>query len=231
MEDTAVPTAAMEATSEQPEEAPIPLPQGDEALSVLEALLFSTTEPLKMESLMMLTGGIPREELQGHLVELSARYEARNSGLMLLEAAGGYQLATKPTVADWVLQLHKHRKKNPITPALLETLAIVAYKQPVARSEVEAIRGVDCSGVLRALQDSDLVEVVGRREVAGRPAIYGTTQMFLKTFGLRSLDELPQSEDMARLFGAATAAPPDLFEDGPAGDSATSETGPPPTEP
>jgi segregation and condensation protein B len=119
-----------------------------------------------------------------------------------MEVAGGYQLATRVGVADWVLALHKHRRKNPLSPAVMETLAIVAYKQPLVKAEIEAIRGVDCGGVLRSLQDAGLVEVVGQKETVGRPSLYGTSENFLKTFGLRNLEELPSLSDLQKILTA-----------------------------
>lgn len=173
------------------EDGALPIPRDEEVFAAIEALLFAAHHPITVAQMREYTGGLAEEQIVAAMAALRTRYEQRSCGLMILEVSGGFQLATKPAMADWVLAMHKHRRKNPITPALLETLAIVAYKQPVARSEIEAIRGVDCGGVLRALQDSDLIEVVGRKEVPGRPAIYGTSETFLKTFGLRTLDELP----------------------------------------
>lgn len=186
----------------EPEEPVVPRPNPEELPAVLEALLFATTRPLSIKQLVALTGGTGADDLRRTLDELRARYEHEASGLMVMEVAGGYQLATRPAVADWVLALHKHRRKNPISPAVLETLAIVAYKQPIVRAEIESIRGVDCGGVLRALQDAGLVEVVGQKEVPGRPSLYGTTQMFLKTFGLRDLKELPSLSDLQNVLTA-----------------------------
>lgn len=198
-----------EAVGSEPE---IPQPRPEELPSVVEALLFATTQPLSLKRLSTLTGGTPTDLIEAALGDLRERYEGRMSGLMLMEVAGGFQLATRPQVADWVLALHKHRRKNPISPALLETLAIVAYKQPIVRAEVESIRGVDCGGVMRALQDAGLVEVVGQKEVPGRPSLYGTTENFLKTFGLRDLRELPSLQDLQNIL-AAKMQPPKGTED------------------
>lgn len=188
---------------EEAEGEKLPMPHAEELPSVVEALLFAATQPLSLKRLGVLTGGVPEAELSDALDIVRERCEKRESGLMLMEVAGGFQLATKPEVADWVLALHKHRRKNPISPALMETLAIVAYKQPIVRAEVEAIRGVDCGGVMRALLDSGLVEVVGQKEVPGRPSLYGTTPAFLKTFGLRDLRELPSLKDLQSVLTAS----------------------------
>jgi len=184
------------------DEERIPRPTDEELPSVLEALLFATTTPLSVKRLSMLTGDTPEDLIVAALGDLKARHEKPGSGLAAIEVAGGWQLATRREVADWVLALHKHRRKNPISPAVLETLAIVAYKQPLVRSEIEAIRGVDCGGVMRALLDSGLVEVLGHKEVPGRPSLYGTTELFLKTFGLKNLEELPSLSDLQRILTA-----------------------------
>ena len=183
------------------EDAPPPPPMGERRLAVLEALLFSAAAPLHLDQLALLLA-LPQESIREALEELQRNYAAPDSGLALMEVAGGFQLATRPDVSEWIYRLHGHRRRSPITPALLETLAIVAYKQPVARADIEAIRGVDCGGVMRSLQDAGLAEIVGRKEVPGRPALYGTTDVFLKTFGLRSLEDLPSTSDISKALTA-----------------------------
>lgn len=167
------------------------VPRGAEIVSVLEAILFSATQPLNAKRLSVLMNGVPEEEVADALDFLREKYAQPSSGLTIMDVAGGWQVATRPEVADWVLRLHRHRKRNPLTPSLLECLAIIAYKQPITRADVEAIRGVDCGTALRSLQDAGLCEAVGRKEVVGRPPLYGTTELFLKVFGLRALEELP----------------------------------------
>ena len=173
----------------------LPVPRAEEVLAAVEALLFSATTPLTPERIGILLNGVPVLEVEGALIGLRERYALSTSGLMLMEVGGGLQLATKAELADWVLRLHKHRKRNPLTPSLLESLAIIAYKQPLTRADIEIIRGVDCGTALRSLQDSGLVEVIGRKEVVGRPPLYGTTELFLKTFGLKDLEELPSLQE------------------------------------
>lgn len=193
-------------------------PRGVEVIAALEALLFATTEPRTVAQLGALMNGVSDADVRAGLDQLRSRYEAPGCGLSVIEVAGGFVLATKPEVADWVLRLHRHRKKAGLSPALMETLSIVAYKQPLTKAEIEAIRGVDCGAVLRALQEADLIEVVGRREVAGRPSLYGTTTGFLKVFGLPSLDDLPSLADLRTALAnapSAAAAPP--AADAPAG--------------
>ena len=201
------PEVAAEQHAPAAEEAPIPQPTAEELPAVLEALLFAATTPLTVARLVALTGDTPQELVEAALADLRDAFDRRRSGLAIMEVAGGFQMATRPEVSDWVLALHKHRKKNPLTPALLETLAIVAYKQPLVRAEIEAIRGVDCGGVLRALQDAGLLEVVGQKEAPGRPSLYGTTELFLKTFGLRGLAELPSLTDLNAILQAPMKRP------------------------
>jgi segregation and condensation protein B len=216
------------APGEPPEDDPdaldpaLPVPRGEEVLAVVEGLLFATTSPLSVERLSVLTNGVPVEEIRHAIDLLRERYAPARHGLFLMEVAGGWQIATKPEIADWVLRLHRHRKKSALSPSLLESLAIIAYKQPITRAEVEAIRGVDCGTALRALQDAGLVEIVGRKEVAGRPPLYGTTELFLKTFGLKSLEELPTA-GMLQPTAPAPEAPA-----APAPDTAPIPEAPPP---
>lgn len=205
--EPAKPPEADAAPAPAAEEAPIPRPSDEELPAVLEALLFASTAPLPIGRLSTLTGGVEKELLEAALADLRDAYDRRRSGLAVMEVAGGHQIATRPECADWVLALHKHRRKNPLTPALMETLAIVAYKQPIVRAEIEAIRGVDCGGVMRALQDSGLVEVVGQKEVPGRPSLYGTTEQFLKAFGLRGLGELPSLSELNAVLKAPMKRP------------------------
>ena len=116
--------------------------------------------------------------------------------------AGGYQMATRSSYSEWVLMLHKNRKRPALSPAALETLAIVAYKQPITRAEIESIRGVDSSGISRMLLEMEFIKVTGHKEIIGRPRLYGTTRKFLKAFGLNSLNDLPSISELKKQFGA-----------------------------
>ncbi len=187
----------------------LPPPEGEARLAVVEALLFSAAAPLHPDQLATLTG-LHVDDVHATFAGLRDKYGRGDSGLALMEVAGGFQIATRGSVSEWVFRLHGHRRRSPITPALLETLAIVAYKQPVTRAEIEAIRGVDCGAVMRSLLDAGLAEIVGRKEVPGRPALYGTTDVFLKTFGLRSLEDLPAPGGLApRPTEESAPRPPD----------------------
>lgn len=162
-----------------------------EARSVLEGYLFSCNEPLSLQRLSRLMNNLHPRTLQGLLTELQLEYENRPGALQIVEIAGGYQMATRSNIAPWMFRLHKHRKRSNLSPATLETLAIVAYKQPVTKGDIEAIRGVESSAPLRTLQDLNLIESRARREVIGRPQLFNTTDQFLKTFGLKSLNDMP----------------------------------------
>ncbi len=180
----------------------LPMPRGDEVVAALEAILFATTQPLNVRRLSVLMNGVPETEVRDAMAALHERYSQPASGLVLMEVAGGWQVATRPEVADWVMRLHKHRRRGGLSASLLETLAIVAYKQPITRADIEAIRGVDCSAAIRSLQDAGLVEVVGRKETVGRPPLYGTTEGFLKTFGLNDLEQLPSVGELRSVLEA-----------------------------
>jgi len=172
-----------------------------EAKAVVECLLFATTDPLSLKQIREIVSPINMTELRLLLVELQNEYDSRGSGLQIVEVAGGYQMATRPRYADWLEAICRRKHKTGFSVAMLETLAIIAYRQPIVRAEVDAIRGVDSSGVIHALQELDLIEAVGQKQVPGRPYLYGTTKTFLKHFGLRSLSELPSIESLRERFG------------------------------
>jgi segregation and condensation protein B len=171
-----------------------------EAKAILECALFTTNDALPLPRLSKLLSNMDSKTLRALIQELQHEYEARQSGLQIVEVAGGYQLATRPGLAPWILRLHHHRTRNPLTPAALETIAIIAYKQPITRAETEAIRGVDSSGIIRNLVELGLVEVVGKKDVVGYPMLYGTTNLFLKTFGLKCLSDLPSIQELKEMF-------------------------------
>ncbi len=181
-------------------DAELPTPKGEEIVAVTEAILFASPDPLPPKEISKFLNGVELDEIKDALLILSERYMKPGCGLILQEIAGGFQIATKPEMADYLFRQHSHRKRNPLTPAMMETLAIVAYKQPVVRSEIESLRGVDCGNILRALQDAQLIEVVGRKESLGRPPLYGTTEDFLRLFGLKSLENLPALSEFKSLF-------------------------------
>jgi segregation and condensation protein B len=177
---------------------------------VVEALLFSAQKPLSARELVTAIKGaggadelIPNEfsrvtaaELAAALEQLKIEYIEQNRAFQLVEKAEGWQLVSDPAYAPWVRQLFPAAKPARLTPPSLETLAIVAYRQPITRADVEAVRGVAVDGVLQSLMERGLVKIAGRAEVPGRPLLYETTQFFLEHFGLRDLDELPNAEEL-----------------------------------
>ena len=174
-----------------------------ELKSAIECLLFTTPHPLNLPKLRAIIGRIDMKTLRGIVLQLQAEYVARGSGVQILENAEGFQMCTRPEYANVILRLHRQRKKNPLTVTALETLAIIAYKQPITRAEIEMIRGVETSGVIRNLLDMGMLRVVGRKEVIGRPQLYGTTSLFLTTFGLKSIHDLPAIQDLRRRYAAS----------------------------
>src|SRR5579864_1676184 len=159
---------------------------------ILEALLFITEQPISLKMLESLFDPpVPREELQGLLTALSEEYEQRGSALEVREIAGGWQFSSRPEFAPWIRKLFKDRLTYRLSTSAMETLSIVAYKQPITRSEIEEIRGVEVSAVLDTLAERRLVRIAGRKETVGRPLLYSTTPDFLKAFSLKGLDGLP----------------------------------------
>ena len=165
-------------------------------LGILESVLFACGEPITLGRLSEVIAGPTRGELRATLAALTERAERERRGVRLVEVAGGYQFRTAAEHSEWVRRLFQQRPWR-LTRATLETLAIVAYKQPITRAEIEAIRGVDVDSVLASLLGRKLVKIVGRKEVIGRPLLYGTTRQFLEVFGLRDLAALPALAEVA----------------------------------
>jgi segregation and condensation protein B len=163
-------------------------------MPLVEALLFLTEEPLPPEKIAEITG-VSTKEVRHVLDELQRSYSADSHGLQVVEIAKGYQLATKPEVAPIVEKLFKGESRYTLSQAALETLAIVAYRQPVTRVDIEAIRGVKVDGVMETLLKRRFVRTCGRKDAPGRPILYATTREFLKYFGLKDLSELPVSSE------------------------------------
>jgi segregation and condensation protein B len=163
--------------------------------NILESLLFVAEEALSVERLKKLIGQAETAEIHQALSELQADYESRQGGFYLAEVAGGFQFRTRPAYTAWIRRLIDPKPVR-LSKAALETLAIIAYKQPVIRTDVEHIRGVDCGGVLRQLLERKLIRVLGRKEIAGRPLIYTTTKRFLETFDLKDLKDLPTPKEI-----------------------------------
>ena len=164
--------------------------------AVLEALLFATDEPLAPKRLSALLEEASPSEIRAALEELRADCEKEGRGLRVAEVAGGFRLLTRPELDPWVARLAARTGRTRLSQAALETLAIVAYRQPVTRIDLEEIRGVNVEAVLRTRIERDLVTIVGRDEGMGRPLLYGTTDAFLAYFGLSSLRDLPRRDEL-----------------------------------
>ena len=165
---------------------------------IIESLLFVAEEPLTVDKIKRVTAHAETKEIKDALAALSAEYEARPGGFYLDEVAGGFQIRTRPEYNEWIRKLIRPRPLR-LSKAALETLVIIAYKQPIIRSDIEHLRGVDCGGVLRVLLERKLIRVLGRREIAGRPLIYATTKHFLEVFDLKNLKDLPTPREIEEL--------------------------------
>lgn len=168
-----------------------PADEQEAKLTRLEAVLFLSREPISTRKLANVAKLADGTEARTLLKMLARRYEERASAMQVVEVAGGVQLFTRPVVADWIRRLHGESEEIRLSPPAMETLAVVAFRQPVVRAEIEAIRGVQCGEILRVLMERDLLRIVGRSEELGRPFLYGTTKKFLQVFGLRRLEQLP----------------------------------------
>jgi segregation and condensation protein B len=168
---------------------------------IVEALIFASPEPLTPKTLFKLLEGEPREDVEAALASLKADYD-RPGGLRIVEVAGGYQVVTRPELHEWVRKLFHERTTQKLSVQALETLAVIAYKQPVTAPEIAEIRGVSSSGgVLSTLVERHLIKTVGRKPVVGRPFMYATTREFLDRFGLNDISDLPKVEEMSDALG------------------------------
>jgi len=165
--------------------------------AVLEAVLFASDEPLTVIRLSNIvdTGS---KQIKDHIKNLNEKYKQNNSAFRIDQIAGGYQMLTLPAYNTWLKKLLRTRSDSKLSPAALETLAIISYKQPIIRADIEAIRGVAAGEMIRSLMYKGLVKIVGRAEVLGRPMLYGTTKKFLEIFGLNSLKDLPKIEELKK---------------------------------
>jgi segregation and condensation protein B len=170
----------------------------DATLALLEAVLLIADEPLPIRKLVQVTGLPDSATVRISLNRLQELYDADGSAFELEELAGGFQLMTRPEYHRWLVSLKRSQQELRLTGASRETLAIVAYRQPIMRADIEAIRGVHCGETLRLLMEKGLVKIVGRHDSLGRPVLYGTTKRFLQMFGLKSLKELPNAEHLQR---------------------------------
>jgi segregation and condensation protein B len=165
--------------------------------SVIEAVLFASDEPLSEARLAGIVE-MNAKQIRQHTETLNEKYRANNCAFRIEQIAGGYQMLTLSQYNHWLKKLHRARSDSKLSPAALETLAIIAYKQPVMRADIEAIRGVAAGEMIRGLMYKGLAKIVGRAEVLGRPMLYGTTRKFLEVFGLNSLKDLPKIEELKK---------------------------------
>ena len=164
---------------------------------IVEAVLFASETPLTAEEIARAGEGLDRAAVESAIETLRMEYEREERAIQIYRLGDGYQLLTRPEYAPYLERFDSIPKMSRLSQAALETLAVVVYRQPVSRIEIDEIRGVNTGPVLRTLQERGLIEVVGRAEGLGRPLLYGTTQQFLEHFGLRSLEDLPRPDDLA----------------------------------
>ncbi len=192
--------ASVDAPMEAVDEADLRRPV-DELKAIVEAMVFASPEPLTPKALLKLLDSEPKEDVLEALEALKADYEQRTGGLQLVEVAGGFQIVTRHDLHEWVRRLFHERSTQKLSVQALESLAVIAYRQPITALEVTEIRGVSASGVLNTLLERHLIKIVGRKQVVGRPFMYATTKEFLIRFGLKDLSDLPRVEDMAESLG------------------------------
>lgn len=165
-------------------------------VQIVEALLFASDAPLKAEEIARADQALDEDTVEAAIEELRAEYDELKRAFQIYEMAGGYQILTRPEFAPYLERFDTVPRPARLSGPALETLAIIAYRQPISRVEIEYIRGVSSAGVLRTLLDRELIHIVGREEGLGRPLLYGTTRRFLEHFGFRSLDDLPRTEEL-----------------------------------
>ncbi len=165
--------------------------------SVVEAILFATDSPLPANKVSGILGVGTVRDVKKHIASLNEKYERDGASFRIEQVAGGFQMLTLPAYNNWLSKLFRVRRETKLSGAALETLAVVAYKQPALRADIEAVRGVAVGDIINRLREMGLVKIVGRAEVVGRPLLYGTTKKFLEVFGLASLDDLPEVDALA----------------------------------
>ena len=184
-------------------------------IDVVEALLFASDTPVEVGRIQEVLDLGSEAEARALVEDLKARYEAEERGLQIVEVGGGFRMVTRPEVAPWLVRLAKSRTRSRLSRSALETLAIVAYRQPVSRPEIDVVRGVNSDAVLESLLDRRLIRIAGRKDAPGRPFLYETTREFLVAFGLRDLSELPQVEgDLPQPATTQEGQPPAVIVSG-----------------
>ena len=168
----------------------------EEIKPIVESLIFAAEEPITLRKLIDIIEGADSAQIQESITQLKNDYDMQGRSFQIEEVAGGYQLFTKPEYYEWIAKLRKKSGETKLSQAALETLAIIAYKQPILRANLESIRGVQSGQIIRLLMEKDLVKVVGRDESLGHPLLYGTTKKFLEYFGLKDIKDLPKIEEL-----------------------------------
>jgi segregation and condensation protein B len=196
-ENEVVEAVEQQSSDDAPNQAPVESPSEVTLESVIEAVLFASDEALTPARLAGIVE-ITTKQVNELVKQLNEKYQSNNSAFRIEQIAGGYQMLTLNCYNPWLKQLLRARSESKFSPAALETLAIIAYKQPIMRADIEAIRGVAVGEVIRSLSYKGLVKIVGRAEVLGRPMLYGTTKTFLEVFGLNSLKDLPKIEELKK---------------------------------
>jgi len=187
------------------EDEPV-LPPG-EVRAIVEALVFTAPQPITAREIGRVLQGVPKEDWQRALEELKQNYARDERGLQLIEVASGWQITTRPEYNDWVRELLDPKTPTRLSIQALETLSVIAYRQPVTLPEIIELRGVRSQGVVKTLLEKRLIRITGRKEVVGRPMLYGTTRQFLLHFGLKDLEELPRIEEFAEVLGEEVDIP------------------------
>jgi len=172
----------------------------NELRDIIESLIFISQEPLTVDRMAAVLEGTPAGDIQAAVDELVGAYAEPGRGIRVIHTGGGYIFSTKPDHDRWIRKLLQIERKNKLSSASLETLAAIAYHQPVTQAEVSAIRGVDATYTLKTLLDKKLIKIVGRKKAPGNPLVYRTSDRFLQYFGLNSLDELPSEEEIGKIL-------------------------------
>ena len=174
--------------------------------NIILALLFASDEPLPLKRISSVLDEVGAADIRDSLERLENRFGSEDSAIRLEQVAGGYQLCTSSRYSDYVARLYRGRRKQRLSRAAMETLAIIAYRQPVTRADIENVRGVACGGVITTLMERSLIRIVGKARLLGSPLLYGTTQEFLEYLGLNSLGDLPSLEDLGALLEQEAAS-------------------------
>ncbi|MDD5128374.1 MAG: SMC-Scp complex subunit ScpB [Candidatus Omnitrophica bacterium] len=180
--------------------------------SAIEALIFVSEKPVTIEQIKKVLGIPDAPSVRKVIDELKSEYEIQNRGLRIVEIAGGFQMIAATVFSPFLKKLFKYRFSDKLSKPALESLAIIAYKQPLTKSEIESLRNVNVDGVMKSLLDKNLIRICGRKKIAGRPFVFGTTRQFLEHFGLKSLDDLPKMDEFNALAKEAENKADDIEE-------------------